>query len=404
MTEYPFPKIVVVGGGVAGLEALLALRDLVGDPAATTLVSPTHDFTYAPMGVLEPFGINPPERWALDAIASSVGADFVLGQVRAVDVGEHVLELSDGSRIDYDFLIMCVGARPRPLLAEAVTFDPRRPEPLRALMKRIVGGELEKVAFVVPFGVTWSLPVYELALMTRRRAVEAGHSAVGVQIVTPEATPLAIFGHAASAALAAMLRERGIEFTGGSYAHPASGGLTLAPGDRLLVADAVIALPVFEGPAIPGLPADERGFIPIDEHARVLGAEGVYAAGDGTSFPIKQGGIATQQADAAAEHIAVRVETLPEAAPFAPVLRGRLLTGGASLFVRHELGGGHGEGSASPDYLWWPPHKISGRYLAPWLARESVFPTSEPPERSLEVEIAWPREWHPEPLLSGGAV
>ena len=30
--------------------------------------------------------------------------------------------------------------------------------------------------------------------------------------------------------------------------------------------------------------------------------------------------------------------------------------------------GGGGEGVASPDYLWWPPHKVSGRYLAPWLA------------------------------------
>ena len=62
-----------------------------------------------------------------------------------------------------------------------------------------------------------------------------------------------------------------------------------------------------EGPAIDGLPADEQGFIPIDDHARVKGLEDVYAAGDGTNFPIKQGGLGTQQADAAAEHIAHRL-------------------------------------------------------------------------------------------------
>jgi hypothetical protein len=39
-----------------------------------------------------------------------------------------------------------------------------------------------------------------------------------------------------------------------------------------------------------------------------------------------------------------------------------------SLSMRHDLTDGHGEGVASPDYLWWPPHKVGGRYLAPWLA------------------------------------
>jgi len=68
----------------------------------------------------------------------------------------------------------------------------------------------------------------------------------------------------------------------------------------------VVALPQLEGPRLPGLPADGLGFIQIDEHARVVGLDDVYAAGDATDFPIKQGGIATQQADAAVEMIAGR--------------------------------------------------------------------------------------------------
>ena len=111
----------------------------------------------------------------------------------------------------------------------------------------------------------------------------------------------------------------------------------------------------------------------------MIGARGVYAAGDATAFPIKQGGLATQQADAVAEAIAVDLGFRRDARPFRPVLRGLLLTGGAPLYLRAELGPA-GEvraarhapaaiaGEASSRALWWPPGKIAGRYLAPYLA------------------------------------
>ena len=58
--------------------------------------------------------------------------------------------------------------------------------------------------------------------------------------------------------------------------------------------------------------------------------------------------------------------------PFAPVLRGLLLTGTVPLYLRSELGGGHGEASAVHDEpLWWPPGKIAARYLAPYLAEHA---------------------------------
>jgi sulfide:quinone oxidoreductase len=51
------------------------------------------------------------------------------------------------------------------------------------------------------------------------------------------------------------------------------------------------------------------------------------------------------------------------------VLRAILLTGGAPLYLRHEPHGGRGDTSVVADEaLWWPPAKIAGRYLAPFLA------------------------------------
>jgi sulfide:quinone oxidoreductase len=112
----------------------------------------------------------------------------------------------------------------------------------------------------------------------------------------------------------------------------------------------------------------------------------VFAAGDATTFPLKQGGLATQQADAAAETIAAELGVAVEPTPFRPVLRGLLLTGGAPLYLRSALsaGGDPEERSArrirrkpasevSQRALWWPPSKIAGRYLAPLLA------TARPP-------------------------
>ena len=160
----------------------------------------------------------------------------------------------------------------------------------------------------------------------------------------------------------------------------------------------IISLPVITGPEIAGLPCDPQGFVPVDEYGRVEGVADVYAAGDGTDFPVKQGGLATQQADAAAEHIAADLGADLDPQPFKPVLRGQLITGTESLNLRYGLAGGQGEGAASPDYLWWPPQKVAGRYLAAWLGHTN--PTDlEPPDRSLEVEVAWPHDWHGTPLI-----
>jgi sulfide:quinone oxidoreductase len=176
------------------------------------------------------------------------------------------------------------------------------------------------------------------------------------------------------------------------------GGITLRPGDRALGPAEAVALPAMEGPEIEGLPADGRGFIPIDDHARVKGVEDVYAAGDGTNFPIKQGGLATQQADAAAEDIAHRIGEGGAPEPFRPVLRGKLLTGEESVNLSAEVAGGAGEGVASLDRLWWPPHKISARYLAPLLYHSDAHKEPEPPRHALDVEVALPKEWHEEPM------
>jgi sulfide:quinone oxidoreductase len=389
-------RVVIVGGGVAGLEALMAVRDLAGDRADVTLVDPRPDFVYKPLLVEEPFDLGPAERHELAPLAAELGAEFVMRGAKRVRASEHKLELDDGSEIDYAFLMVCVGGRFHPALKAARTF-PSGGEPLRFDELLRAGDGERRIAFVVPSGVTWALPIYEIALMTERRARELGRP-VRLTIVTPEEAPLAIFGPTASGAVAEVLSARGIEVDTGSHAHEEGGRLILTPGNREVEADEVIALPAMSGPAIEGLPSDEAGFIPIDQHARVEGVEDVYAAGDGTNFPVKQGGLGTQQADAAAVHLAHRLGAAVSVEPFHPVLRGKLITGDESLHLRTDVAGGSGEGQAALDALWWPPHKISGRYLAPFLYHGEGHAEPEPPHRPLDVEVELPREWHEQPM------
>ena len=88
-----------------------------------------------------------------------------------------------------------------------------------------------------------------------------------------------------------------------------------------LPAEAVVSLPRLRGPYLPGLPHDGDGFIPVDAHGYVGNELDVYAAGDATTCPIKQGGIAAQLADAAAEAIEAlrRAATLSGRSPSASV-------------------------------------------------------------------------------------
>jgi sulfide:quinone oxidoreductase len=390
--------VLIAGGGIAGLEALIALRDLAPERTRLTLAAPDPDFSYKPLTVEEPFTFQPAERRALAPVAEEFGARFVQRAVSGLRTQDHVAELSDGSELPYDAAIVCVGGSQRPAFRHAITFAVSGEElEIDRVLREAAAKDPARVAFAVPPGVSWPLPLYELALMSRRRAEELGLTDLELVVVTPEAAPLIMFGPLASQAVAELLDVRGLRVVPRTWLREAEGGLEMTPGNEQLEAGAVIALPVLEGPAVPGLPADEGGFIPIDQHARVTGAEDVYAAGDGTNFPIKQGGIGTQQADAAAEQIAARLGAEVDPRPFHPVLRGKLLTGSESLDLRADLAGGAGEGTASDDYLWWPPHKVSGRYLAAWLAGEEPH-DPEPPRRALEVEVELPKEWHKEPM------
>jgi sulfide:quinone oxidoreductase len=378
---------VIAGGGVAALEALLALHALAGHALHITLVAPDRSFLYRPVTVAEAFDRGEARSWHLEAlVADRCGGRLVQGSLREVDARERAAVLDDGERIAFDTLVVAIGAEAQEALPGALNFRGREDvAALRRLLNELVDGSAGSVAFVLPSGGMWSLPLYELALMAAAYVRDRGAVDTQIHLITPERQPLELFGPETAAAISPLLRARGIEFHGSSMASCVQKRVVLLAGGGRVHADRVVTLPRLEGPHLVGLPHDPHGFIPIDTHGRVRGVAGVFAAGDVTSFPLKQGGLAAQQADAVAEVIASEMGITTRARPFSPVLRGLLLTGGAPLYLRAEPQRLPRPSSVAIDTslrrhspkhaslaggqpLWWPPAKIAGRYLAPFLA------------------------------------
>jgi len=364
-------RVLIAGGGVAGIEALLTLRALAGGACELTLVDATPDFAYRPLAVAEPFARDQVRRYPLASIARDAGAELVSDTVTAVDPDERVAVTAGGRRLRYDSLLLATGARSVPAYRHALNWNEAAgTEKLGGLLRDIEQGYVRRLAFVVPPGPGWPLPAYELALLTAHQAF-----AMGVQpqitLITGEVAPLAVFGPRASAAVTEELRRAKVGFHGCSYADVVKGHATtvvLHPGMRRIDVDRVVALPRLVGRAPEGIPADGDGFVSVDVHGAVAGVRNVWAAGDGIAFPVKFGGLAAEQADAAAESIAAAagVPITPE--PFRPVLRGQLLVGDGARFMHHVRAGGAGDGEVADHTLWWPPGKVAGRRLAPYLA------------------------------------
>lgn len=369
-------RVLIVGGGVAALEAALVLRDQAGERVATTLLAPVPDFVYRPLTVREPFGYSTARRYPLDEIAHELELEFVQDGLSWLDPGARTVHTTTGQELEYDALLLALGARMYPRFRHALTIDDRRlDEQLHGLVQDLEGGYLRSVAFVAPSLMAWPLPVYELALMTARRASDMNID-ISVTIATPEESPLAVFGTAASEAVQKLLEEHDILTITSAHAEvPESGRVSVRPGDRFLDVDRVIALPQLLGPAIPGLPHPAPGgFISVDQDGKVRGAERIYAAGDATEFPVKMGGIAAQQADAAAAAIAAMAGASVRPEPFRPFIHAILIGGEKPLYLSAHITGGHGSSSSASETPGDSPRsKIAAKYLAPFLdARDRV--------------------------------
>ena len=363
-------NVVICGAGIAGTEGLLRLRRLAGDRVRVTLISPDAELVYRPLAVREPFASASIRRYPLEQIAADSGAIWVRDRLARVDAGACKVHTEGDRELPYDALLLALGARESPPFEHARVFTDRDGgSSFREILREVEQGRVRSIAFVLPDGLVWPLPLYELALMTAER-VRRLSLGTRLMFITPEVAPLKAFGQAADEAILRLLAEAGIEQHTGVVARvPAPGQVEFA-GTRL-DAERIVTLPRVTGYTVPGLPAGARWFVPIDRRCRVQDTPGhVFAAGDLTDFVVKHGGIGAQQADTAAAGIAHLAGAAERPPPLQPVIRGMLLTGERPLYLTARLSDDVGWRSEVFDQPPWPAdQKVVAEELGPYLAR-----------------------------------
>jgi sulfide:quinone oxidoreductase len=363
-------RVVIAGGGVAALEAALALRDLAGSRVSTTLLTPLATFTHRPLSVLEPFPGPGGRRYDLTQIARDAGVELRQDRLERLDPERRLVHTHAGHALTYDALLIAYGAEVREQFRHARTIDDAYlAGRLRGLVQDVEDGYVRRVAFVASGLPVWPLPLYELALMISGAAYDLS-AEVSVFVVSAERAPLEVFGDRASRAVAVRLGRHHIELvTAPACEVPRAGRVVVAPDRPPLHVQSVVAMPEVAPRLVPGVPSGADGFIEIDEFGRVAGLEGVYAAGDATAFPVKHGSIAAQQADTAAADIARGAGATAEPEPFVPVLHGVLLGAERPLYMTARLSpaGRPLDSHVSEEPLWHPAGKIAARRLGPYL-------------------------------------
>jgi sulfide:quinone oxidoreductase len=365
----PF-RVIVCGGGVAGLEALLRLRQLAGQRVDLTLISPSAQLAYRPLAVLEPFGLGSVQHFPIAPVIADTSTTWLRDELSWLDVVHRVVHTADGRALEYDALVLAVGGRRVSSATGALVFTDRSVDAYRRVADKLAAGESTSIVFSLPAGPSWPLPLYELALLTRRSASEHGRSP-DITICEPNARPLSAFGDAAGDAVAQLLLDSHVALHTRCTAEPT--GLHWAVLDDSGVripADHVVTLPKISGPNIRGLPGDAVDrFVAVDDYCRVKGTDGrVFGAGDATQSPIKHGSLSAQQADCAAAGIAHLAGAIGAPEPLRPTVRGSLLTGTAPLYLTARLIGAAGwQSEVHREPPWDPGQKIVADELSRYL-------------------------------------
>jgi sulfide:quinone oxidoreductase len=355
MAADPATKVLVVGGGVAALETVLALQSLAPTRFDIALLAPERHFTYRPHSPGTSFQRTPPSRIELAAMARERGFRLVRDALEAVDAAAHRVFTQDGASLSYDVLVLAIGTRPIVAVDGAVPY--RGPQDVAAVADALERLGAGRMAYVARSSAMWTLPLYELALDTAAWAKDR-EIAVEVILATAEHAPLEVFGAEASGRVAGLLKRAGVRLMTGSVVDRVQhGDLHTDHGERIPV-DLAVALPYVIGPSVPGLPQDRHGFTPVEDAGEVRGLEDVYAVGGMTDRQLTQGGAGAHQADVAASAIAAAAAVPILVAPYRPVLHGVLPNGESPLYLRRP-----------PEHDWSLPADagIGALHLSPYV-------------------------------------
>jgi sulfide:quinone oxidoreductase len=322
-------RILVLGGGFGGITAARELRRGLSPEHAITLVDRRGTFVMGlrKLWVLVGRGSFAQGTRALGAL-SEAGVHVRVATVRAIDTQRRQVRVDDGA-IPFDYLIVALGAEPRPDLvpgfSDAVTnlYDHADVERLASRLRTFTRGRIH----VAVLGVPYKCPPapYEAAMMLddyfRRRGLRGE---IAIDTSTPQPMSLPVVGAAGCAHVEGLLGGKGIGFTPNRKVAKLDGSTLVSEGTSI-AADLLIGVPPHRPPAVireSGLPL--RGeWIAVDAATLRTAVDGVFAVGDVIEVPLangmalpKAGVFAESQAAVAAGAIIAELTGRAPPAPF----------------------------------------------------------------------------------------
>ena len=360
-------RVLIAGGGIGALAGALALREYAPPGVELTLLAPGA----GPRARARDRGggdgrRRPPAatRWRRSRTTSA--RTLVPDVLEAVDAERGTAGTRDSGLLGYDALLIAVGARPaRASRARCGSRARVTPAALRAALDGL--GPRPRVLFTTGAGVGWTLPLYELALLTAARRPDAS-----VAVATPEPRPAAVFGAVASHEVSRRLAEAGVDVHTGVAARVRRGRRAVARRGRLARRRPRGRPAPAGGPGSPGCPPTRTGSCPSTATAHV---DGTPASGPPATRPRAR---SSRAGSPRSRPTSPRARSRPSWAatsrpmPYEPALRGVLLTGGAPRFLRRSsLSSVPSAASARP--LWSAPGKVADGRVARYLAAHEGF-------------------------------
>jgi NADH dehydrogenase FAD-containing subunit len=289
MVSDSLTKVLVAGGGVAGIEAIFALRATGPGRLDLELVTPQRHVTSRSLVAGRPFLQATADRVELAAITTPHGVRLTRDALELVEPDLHEILTQGGARRSYDVLVLALGTRPAVSVAGAMPF--RGLQDLTAL--RAALDTVTSVAYIARSPSMWTAPMYELAARTAAWATDRRQP---LDVLVATAEPV-------SESVSSRLADAGVEVLSETVVDRVSAGrMELADGRRVAV-DLAVALPHLTGPAVRGMPAlSPDGYTVVDETGRVAGVADIYAIGDMTGRRL----LAATQASDTAGAIATR--------------------------------------------------------------------------------------------------
>jgi NADH dehydrogenase len=339
------PKVVVIGAGFGGLNAVRRLRHL---PVDVRLIDRTNHHLFQPLlyqvatAALAPSDIATPIR---SMFTSDPNVEVQMAEVDGIDPAARIVSLRGVEPVGYDYLVIATGSAPawfghddwarhaltlkslhdashlreRLLGAFEMAENSTDPEDVRRLLTFvIVGGGAS--------GVELAGSIRELAHSTLRRDFRRISSdSARVVLYEAGANLLAGFPDSLAGYARAKLEQLGVEVRTGATVQAIDAGGVMAGGERIASANVFWCAGVAATPAADWLraPAGRHGTIQVGADCRVPGCDDIFAIGDVASCTGADGkplpgvaSVAKQQGVYVAGAIAARVAGSTDPAPF----------------------------------------------------------------------------------------